>query len=99
MLPDSQRLILLVAEMLKNGFLQQSAFDEIDMFCVPDKQVRHAQDHGFLPQGPGHHPQGAPLTESSRPARRSRSRESTIERAGTTRSRRSGLVERAAEAD
>ena len=26
--------------MIKNGFLQQNAFDEIDMFCVPDKQVR-----------------------------------------------------------
>jgi len=39
-LPDNQRLILLVAEMIKNGFLQQSAFDDIDMFSVPDKQVR-----------------------------------------------------------
>ena len=26
--------------MIKNGFLQQNAYDEIDMFCVPDKQVR-----------------------------------------------------------
>jgi V/A-type H+/Na+-transporting ATPase subunit A len=39
-LPDNQRLILLIAEMVKNGFLQQSAFDDIDMFSVPDKQVR-----------------------------------------------------------
>ncbi|HEY9595478.1 MAG TPA: V-type ATP synthase subunit A [Spirochaetia bacterium] len=39
-LPDNQRLILVVAEMMKNGFLQQNAYDEIDMFCVPDKQVR-----------------------------------------------------------
>jgi V/A-type H+/Na+-transporting ATPase subunit A len=39
-LPDNQRLILLVAEMIKNGFLQQNAFDDIDMFSVPDKQVR-----------------------------------------------------------
>jgi V/A-type H+-transporting ATPase subunit A len=39
-LPDNQRLVLLVAEMIKNGFLQQNAFDEIDMFSVPDKQVR-----------------------------------------------------------
>jgi V/A-type H+-transporting ATPase subunit A len=39
-LPDNQRLVLLVAEMIKNGFLQQNAYDEIDMFCVPDKQVR-----------------------------------------------------------
>jgi V/A-type H+/Na+-transporting ATPase subunit A len=39
-LPDNQRLILLVAEMIKNGFLQQNAYDDIDMFCVPEKQVR-----------------------------------------------------------
>ena len=39
-LPDNQRLILLIAEMVKNGFLQQSAFDDIDMFSVPEKQVR-----------------------------------------------------------
>ncbi len=39
-LPDNQRLVLLAAEMIKNGFLQQNAYDEIDMFCVPDKQVK-----------------------------------------------------------
>jgi V/A-type H+/Na+-transporting ATPase subunit A len=39
-LPDNQRLILLVAEMMKNGFLQQNAYDDIDMFCSPEKQVR-----------------------------------------------------------
>jgi len=39
-LPDSQRLILLIAEILRDGFLQQSAFDEVDMFCDPHKQVR-----------------------------------------------------------
>jgi V/A-type H+/Na+-transporting ATPase subunit A len=39
-LPDNQRLVLLVAEMIKNGFLQQNAYDEVDMFCVPEKQVR-----------------------------------------------------------
>ena len=39
-LPDNQRLVLMAAEMIKNGFLQQNAYDEIDMFCVPDKQVR-----------------------------------------------------------
>ena len=39
-LPDNQRLVLLAAEMIKNGFLQQSAYDDIDMFSVPDKQVR-----------------------------------------------------------
>jgi V/A-type H+-transporting ATPase subunit A len=39
-LPDDQRLVLLTAEIVKNGFLQQNSFDEIDMYCVPAKQVR-----------------------------------------------------------
>ena len=39
-LPDSQRLVLLVADLIKNGFLQQNAFDDVDMFCSPVKQVR-----------------------------------------------------------
>ncbi len=39
-LPDDQRLILLAAELIKNGFLQQNSFDDIDMYCVPAKQVR-----------------------------------------------------------
>jgi len=38
-LPDTQRIILFVAELIKNGFLQQSAFDDVDMFCVPAKQI------------------------------------------------------------
>jgi V/A-type H+-transporting ATPase subunit A len=39
-LPDEQKLILLSVQILKDGFLQQNSFDEIDMYCVPDKQVR-----------------------------------------------------------
>jgi len=38
-LPDEQRLVLLTAEMVKNGFLQQSSFDEVDKYCVPEKQL------------------------------------------------------------
>jgi V/A-type H+-transporting ATPase subunit A len=38
-LPDSQRLVLAVAEILKVGFLQQNALDEVDMFCSPKKQT------------------------------------------------------------
>ncbi|HKL86126.1 MAG TPA: V-type ATP synthase subunit A [Treponemataceae bacterium] len=38
-LPDTERIVLIVAEMIKNGFLQQNAFDEIDMFSVPEKQI------------------------------------------------------------
>ena len=39
-LPDDQRMILLTADIIKNGFLQQNSFDEVDMYCVPQKQVR-----------------------------------------------------------
>lgn len=38
-LPDSQQLILFIAQIFKDGFLTQSAFDEKDMFCGPEKQV------------------------------------------------------------
>ena len=38
-LPDSQKLILFIAEIMKDGFLAQSAFDENDMYCTPEKQV------------------------------------------------------------
>ncbi len=38
-LPDNQRIILQVADMIKNGFLQQNAFDDIDMYSIPAKQV------------------------------------------------------------
>ena len=38
-LPDEEKLILEVARMIKIGFLQQSAFDEIDAYCSPQKQV------------------------------------------------------------
>lgn len=38
-LPDSQRLILFIAEVLKDGFLAQSAFHDVDTFCGPERQV------------------------------------------------------------
>jgi V/A-type H+-transporting ATPase subunit A len=38
-LPDGQRLILSVAEILKSGLLQQSAFDKIDTYSSPEKQM------------------------------------------------------------
>jgi V/A-type H+-transporting ATPase subunit A len=38
-LPDSQRLILFIAEVLKDGFLAQSAFDDNDTYCTPQRQV------------------------------------------------------------
>jgi V/A-type H+/Na+-transporting ATPase subunit A len=39
-LPDDQRLTLLTADLIKNGYLQQNSFDEVDMYCAPAKQVR-----------------------------------------------------------
>jgi V/A-type H+-transporting ATPase subunit A len=39
-LPDDQRLILLTANILKEGFLQQNALDEVDTYAVPEKQVK-----------------------------------------------------------
>ena len=39
-LPDTQRLTLAAARWLKEGFLQQSAFDPVDMFCLPAKQMK-----------------------------------------------------------
>ena len=38
-LPESQRLILFVAEIVKDGFLAQNAFDEKDSYCAPARQV------------------------------------------------------------
>ncbi len=38
-LPDSQKLVLFVAEIIKNGFLQQNAFDDVDRYSFPQKQV------------------------------------------------------------
>lgn len=39
-LPDYERIILIVADMIKNGFLQQNAFDAIDVYSVPEKQIQ-----------------------------------------------------------
>lgn len=37
-LPDSEKLTLEIARMLREDFLQQFAFDEVDAYCSPDKQ-------------------------------------------------------------
>lgn len=39
-LPDARRLTLEAARWLKEGFLQQSAFDTLDMYCSPAKQMK-----------------------------------------------------------
>ena len=38
-LPDDQRLIIEGARLLKNALLQQGAFDEIDMYAKPERQL------------------------------------------------------------
>ena len=42
-LPDDQRLILEIANIIKVGFLQQNAFHEIDAYVPLEKQVRMLQ--------------------------------------------------------
>ena len=39
-LPDTQRFILDVCSLFKNAFLQQNAFDKIDMYSTVQKQVK-----------------------------------------------------------
>ncbi len=39
-LPDSQKFILEVCNMFKNAFLQQNAFDKIDMYSTAERQVK-----------------------------------------------------------
>jgi len=38
-LPDRQRHVLFVAELLRVGFLAQNAFDDLDMYCTVAKQA------------------------------------------------------------
>jgi V/A-type H+-transporting ATPase subunit A len=38
-LPDEQRLVLETARLIREGFLQQSSFDEIDMYSTVQKQI------------------------------------------------------------
>ncbi|HNX60396.1 MAG TPA: V-type ATP synthase subunit A, partial [Spirochaetota bacterium] len=38
-LPESQKLVLFTGNIIKEGFLQQVAFDKTDSFCPPEKQI------------------------------------------------------------
>lgn len=38
-LPDTDRLVLKVADMIKIGFLQQNAYDDVDKYCSSEKQI------------------------------------------------------------
>jgi V/A-type H+-transporting ATPase subunit A len=52
-LPDRERMVLEGAWLLRNAFLQQNAFDPIDRYSTPEKQLRmlravfHFVDRGF----------------------------------------------------
>ena len=37
-LPDNERMVLLTTDLLKEGFLTQHAYDEVDAFCEMEKQ-------------------------------------------------------------
>jgi V/A-type H+-transporting ATPase subunit A len=39
-LPDEQRLVLLMAELFREGFLVQSSFHEVDTYCEAEKQAK-----------------------------------------------------------
>ncbi|MCS6783868.1 MAG: V-type ATP synthase subunit A [Candidatus Caldarchaeum sp.] len=39
-LPDEEKLIIDVSRMIREGFLQQNAYDEIDAYCPPLKQYK-----------------------------------------------------------
>ncbi len=39
-LPDEQRLVLLISDMIREGFLVQNAYHEVDAFCEAEKQAR-----------------------------------------------------------
>lgn len=38
-LPEDQRLLLLISNLVKEGFLIQNAFHEVDTYCNPEKQA------------------------------------------------------------
>jgi len=42
-LPEDQKLILFTADLIREFFLQQNAFDEVDMYTSPEKQIEMAR--------------------------------------------------------
>ncbi len=42
-LPEEEKITLYTAELIKEAFLQQNAFDETDAFCTPQKQIEMAK--------------------------------------------------------
>ena len=50
-LPESEKLILEVTRMIREDFLQQSAYSDVDSYCPLDKQYLDASDNPHVPQG------------------------------------------------
>jgi V/A-type H+-transporting ATPase subunit A len=49
-LPEDQKLTLFMADLVKEFFLQQNAFDEVDMYASPEKQIQMAESLRALHQ-------------------------------------------------
>jgi V/A-type H+-transporting ATPase subunit A len=63
-LPDEEKLILDVARMIKEGFLQQMAFDKVDTYCSPKKQVKMMRTYNdFYKEASNALKRGVPLDE------------------------------------
>ena len=63
-LPDEEKLILDVARMIKEGFLQQMAFDKVDTYCSPKKQVKMMRTYNdFYKEATNALKRGVPLKE------------------------------------
>ncbi|MFO7959079.1 MAG: V-type ATP synthase subunit A [Candidatus Brocadiia bacterium] len=63
-LPDAQRLVLLAADLIKTGFLQQDATDPDDTYCDPKKQMKLLRAFvTFYRRGREIIQQGAPIAQ------------------------------------
>lgn len=49
-LPEDQKLTLFIADLIREFFLQQNAFDEVDMYTSPEKQIEMARALSALNQ-------------------------------------------------
>ncbi len=72
-LPNEQRLILLTADIIKEGFLVQNAYHRVDTYCPPEKQVK------ILKTITGFYDLAAPLVKRGVPVDRIRNLRSVLE--------------------
>ena len=63
-LPESEKAILMTTRMIREDFLQQSAYSDVDAFCPLEKQYLDAEgDHGILRQDERGHEPRRPLRQ------------------------------------